>query len=359
MNLYLYNNKLEKIDKISRFKSLIWVRRYNEAGEFELYIPAGDTDISKFEEDQFLIREDDETVMIVEHIGLPEDELNGDFLIVSGRSAESLLTRRVNQSRLPIKSYKGIYNASYDMVNNNFIDTAEERKIDLITLKTDYDADDPIVAKAINVSSDRFGAEVYENIKELCKTEECGFRMNKVQDKLQLSFYYGTDRSALQYVNPKVEFKPEFGNLVQSEYLLDTKTEKNSAFVAGEGEGTDRKTIIVGDASGLERKEMFVDARDISSTSDEKTMTEEEYKAALEKRANEKLSEASATETFDFEIDITRTYQYKKDFIVGDIVTCKNKYGIEATARIIEMSEIFDEQGTRKVPKMEGVKKYA
>lgn len=357
MNLYLYNERLEKIDKISRFSSLIWVRRFNEAGEFELTIPANDKYVSLFNDDQFLIREDDETIMLVEKIILPEDNENGDYLIVSGRSAEVLLDRRVNISRLPIGSYNGVYNAQKPMFEKNvLIGAGEQRKIDLIEYADDYDVNDPIVKQKLFISSDRLGESVYENTKETAKVNEKGFEFIKHGLKLQFRFYNGVDRSRKQSINPRVIFSPDFGNIIKSEYSLDTKKEKNSALVAGEGEGAERKTVLIGAETGLKRKEMFVDARDLSSTSGDVAMTEAEYLEALKNRGSEKISEARITETFDCEIDITRTYQYKKDFFVGDVVTCVNKYGLQANSRIAEISEFFDENGYEIVPKVEGVK---
>ncbi|MDT2284838.1 hypothetical protein P7H17_00070 [Paenibacillus larvae] len=41
--------------------------------------------------------------------------------------------------------------------------------------------------------------------------------------------------------------------------------DKNIAVVAGQGEGEDRKIVTVGTSTGLNRHEMFVDARDVGT----------------------------------------------------------------------------------------------
>lgn len=354
MDLYLLNNQLDKIAHISAFTSLIWVRRYNEAGEFELYVSAKTMDIRIFKEDQFLIRSDDSTVMVIEKIQLPEDVEKGDYLIVSGRSAESLLDRRVNMTRFVVGEYASLYDAIYPLLDINILANAEpDRQIPILACTQPSDRE----TSPIYITGDRFGANLYEYTRDTCKGSQSGFDVQLVGKKLMIGFYKGVDRSIAQSINPHVVFSPDFGNLLTSEYKLDREDEKNIAFVAGEGEGAARKTAIVGTGNGLKRKELYVDARDLSSSQevDDQTvqMPDEEYQKLLENRGIEKLAEHPLIETFDFAIDISRTYRYKIDFNVGDIVTGKNKYGIMSDARIIEMSEVFDSTGYKLVPKME------
>lgn len=354
MDLYLLNNQLDKIAHISAYTSLIWVRRYNEAGEFELYVSAQSMDIKIFEEDQFLIRSDDSTVMVIEKIQLPEDVEKGDYIIVSGRSAESLLDRRINMTRFTVGEYASLHDAVYPLLDSNILANAgADRQISILACEQSSVRD----SNPVYVTGDRFGVNLYDYTRDTCKNAKSGFDMQLVDKKLMIGFYKGIDRSISQTINPHVVFSPDFGNLLTSEYELDRSSEKNIAFVAGEGEGTARKTVIVGASTGLKRKELYVDARDLSSSQEVNDQTvqmpDDEYQKLLENRGIEKLAEHPLIETFDFTIDISRTYRYKIDFNVGDVVTGKNKYGISSDARIVEMSEVFDSSGYKLVPKME------
>jgi len=58
-------------------------------------------------------------------------------------------------------------------------------------------------------------------------------------------------------------FSAEFRNLDALNIADDISLYKNVAYVAGSGEGLDRTIIIVGNTTGSERREMYVDARDI------------------------------------------------------------------------------------------------
>lgn len=114
---------------------------------------------------------------------------------------------------------------------------------------------------------------------------------------------------------------------------------KNVALVGGEGEGLERKLRQVGNVSGLERREVFIDAGSASSEGDLV-----DYYDALINEGKEKLSEMTAKITFEGEVDTTN-YRYKIDYDLGDIVTVKNKYGVTISARIVEIIETWDNEG--------------
>ena len=65
------------------------------------------------------------------------------------------------------------------------------------------------------------------------------------------------------------------------------------------------------------------------------------------------LAEYGAVTSFEGEIEPNITFIYKQDYFLGDIVTIKNNYGIQARARIVEVIEVDDENGYRIEPKFE------
>lgn len=75
--------------------------------------------------------------------------------------------------------------------------------------------------------------------------------------------------------------------------------------------------------SGLSRRELFVDARDLQSGSDsESPMTPEEYAAALTGRGLEKLAENQLVRSFSAVVRTHQpTYVYGVDFFLGDTIT--------------------------------------
>lgn len=89
------------------------------------------------------------------------------------------------------------------------------------------------------------------------------------------------------------------------------------AIVAGSGEGTERKVVRLNDdLMGLDRRELFVDAKDLSTTTSEgETIPESEYMEQLKQRGSEKLSENKIDITNSCEIDPDGMFKFNKDFL--------------------------------------------
>ena len=100
--------------------------------------------------------------------------------------------------------------------------------------------------------------------------------------------------------------------------------------------------------SGLELREMFVDARDMSSNNGD--ISAGDYMLMLSERGMEKLMQRDVTQSFEAEIAPQMTYHYKTDYNLGDIVTVTNEYGVTATPRIVEIIECWDDTGYKAIP---------
>mgnify|MGYP002570552083 FL=1 len=121
---------------------------------------------------------------------------------------------------------------------------------------------------------------------------------------------------------------------------------KTVTLVGGEGEGAGRRYTTVGGGSGLNRRELFTDARDISSNvGSDDALTDAEYMAQLQQRGKEKLAENVSITSFEGETETTIMFQYGKDFFNGDIVQIANEYGHETKARILEIVRSEDKDG--------------
>lgn len=66
------------------------------------------------------------------------------------------------------------------------------------------------------------------------------------------------------------------------------------------------------------------------------------YDVYLLNRGREKLAEYGRVITFDASILPDVTYQYKRDYDLGDLITIENKFGIRSIARISEIVEVND-----------------
>ena len=77
------------------------------------------------------------------------------------------------------------------------------------------------------------------------------------------------------------------------------------------------------------------------------------YSVYLLTRGYEKLSEFGQIVSFSGTVEPSTTFEYKKDYFLGDKVTVENEFGISAEARIVEIVEVADENGYRVEPKFE------
>lgn len=77
------------------------------------------------------------------------------------------------------------------------------------------------------------------------------------------------------------------------------------------------------------------------------------YEVYLLNRGYEKLAEHGDITSFEGIVEPDTTFKYKRDYFLGDKVTVRNEYNIEATARIVEVMEIFDDNGHSVEPKFE------
>jgi hypothetical protein len=158
-------------------------------------------------------------------------------------------------------------------------------------------------------------------------------------------------------------FSPQFDNLASSDYEWSNKEYKNVALVLGEDEGTDRRSLVVGQSSssGFDRRELYVDARDIQSEvydddGEQSTLPDDEYNALLQQRGEEKLAEVPLTNKISGEADTAAMFQYGVDFNMGDIVQVENEYGITSCSRVTEFVESMSSgEGVRRYPTFEAI----
>lgn len=334
MDIYVLNSDLEQLAIIDSFKSLIWTKRYYTCGDFELCMAADLEKLKFLQPDNFLIREDDETVMVIEKIEAHYDSDEGALFIVSGRSLESLLTRRVCSHIVSINTpdvvsgIKTLIEAETPSHNSS-----EYRSIPHLVIDDSFTVEERLKTQFT-------GDVLLDAVTAICKTYKIGLKMTISGSDIVLAFYAG-QRSAAVFSN-------EFDNLINSRYLFDRETVANFAYVGGQGEGISRTVVEMAaytpPATGLNRREIWVDARDIDDTD------ESLYLQLLIQRGRQKLAENQVVQTFEAEIEPFSSFKYKVDFNLGDIVTVQNEYGITANPRIVEIVESWDETGYTMIP---------
>lgn len=336
MNVMLYDKNFVMQKVFDTYKSLVWADRYSTYGDFELYF-AMDPDLLNYvKHDYYLAIDKSEHWMIIEGIKIQTDIEDGNLLVVTGKSLESILSRRIIWGQ---QTFTGsLQNAIEKMLKDSIISPSDSsRNIpNFIFQKTD----DPRIT-ALTIDAQYTGDNLYDVVSGLCEEASIGFKI-VLNDSNQFVFslYAGDDRSYDQVNNPYVVFSPDFDNIINSNYLNSIADYKNITLVAGEGEGNARKTLTVKSKSfqtGLYRRELFTDARDISSNVNGGTLTTAQYNEKLKTRGNDNLKDHKVSTAFEGEVDAVNSFVYGTDFFVGDIVQITNEYSNEGKACISEL----------------------
>jgi hypothetical protein len=342
MDITVLDTNLNAIKIIDCYESFIWTDRYNSYGDFELYTTITDDILDYLKQGYYLKYKDSEHVMIIETIQITSDIEDGDHIKITGRSLESILDRRIVWGLKTINT--SLQSGIKTLINESIISPSNsDRKISNFIFEDSTDS----TITSLKLEAQYTGDNLYDVITSLCEEQSLGFKIT-INNKKQFVFklYNGTDRSYNQNEVSYVIFSPNFENIINSNYIESNTALKNVTLIGGEGEGSERRYASVGDYSGLERRELFTDARDISSDiGDNETLSEKEYISLLEQRGQEKLAENVDSVSFEGEVDTTQMFKYGEDFFVGDIIQIADDYGHEIKARISEIVSSEDNTG--------------
>lgn len=380
--LYLLDGELNKRHIIDTYSSVIWTPRYNTLGDCELVIQASQDNFKKLKECRYISRDDDEMVCEIKKIEIQTDEENGDQIIVTGTDIKDILNKRIVMNQT---NFNGLVEDYIRMlITDAFINPKDpNRKISNFVLADKQGFTETIREQ---VTYDYIG----DKIQELCQQFGWGYKVTVKNGNFVFSLYKGKDKS--QYIT----FSQNYDNISTTDYQEDNSNIKNVALIAGEGEGVDRKTTTIGNEEGINRNELYVDARDVSSTIDydellnnypngienainnviyyqvngtniailtkdekgevsEVKLCDDIYTENLKSVGKEKMAEYVSVTSFTGDIIVGVNYKYKEDYNLGDIVNILNEYGMSVNARITEIIESRDDNGYTMEPTFENI----
>lgn len=333
-----------QILEIDDIVSVIWTDRYYSPGDFELVVPASPKNIAAIKKG-YLVgilrdRQIEQKAAIIEKVERSADEEGHRRIIASGRFLGAYLYRRIisNQTICTNLTLWGIISklATENAINDT---VRTDRNFGNITLSASSD-EGPTIESA-QFTGQNLGAQ----ISELCEAYKTGWRVKKVGALYQIEMYAGLDRTTSQSTNQPAVFSDEDGSLQSITYSENDSDRVTSAKVAGEGQGTARKTAWLEYGytipAGYDRYEAYVDARDLSTNDGEIDI--EEYKKMMAARGREAIRETEhileASATFG-------PMKYGTDVNLGDLCTIKSTaLGLEIDARLVEVIESIDETG--------------
>lgn len=352
MEFMVLDTDLTSIDVLDTYSSMIWTDRYYTYGDFEIYTELSLKNFQMLQKNRYIQSSESDHLMIIETRKTETDAEDGNWFLVSGRSLESILDRRIVWEQTILDGY---LESQYEKIlNQNIINPKDSnRKIPNFIFKKSGDSR----IEEMKIQAQYTGDNLLELTVAICKERGIGFSitLNDITGNFEFQFYMGEDRSYDQILNPYVVFSPSFENIVNSNYRQSNVNLKTIALVAGEDQGSNRKTTTVDASSdkptGINRRELYVDARDLSSDDENgNSLSNSNYIALLKKRGEEKLLDYKESNMFDGQVETTVLYRYEEDFFMGDLVQLEDEFGTESKSRIVEYIYSEDQKGINYYP---------
>lgn len=363
LQFYVLDSNFSVLGIIDIYKSAIWTERFYVSGDFELYVPNTDAyydllQVQENGENRYLMREDDHSKLgLLETVKYTHDVDSGDMILASGHTDDYILHSRVFYEQTTLVG--GLEQAVRYMVRNSLIHDdlgQSQRNVSNMNLGN-------VVGLAGDVNVQYFGQYLDEEIEKLTKAYSFGYRMDFDYDTKQLTFNLlkSTDRSLDQSVNDPVVFSASLDNLTQSEFVQGIYP--NLAYAIGYGSGVERYVGIYHSGttpSGLNRKEHYVDGKDISDNGT--ALNALTYMSLLTSQAKDALDICkNGSEAVTGSVIPDMTYKLGVDYFLGDIVQIIVMVGTDRKMkkslkqRVVEIIECCDENGYSCIPTFETV----
>lgn len=262
---YVLDEDFMKVGLVQKYYSFIWTDRFLECGDFEIVVPYSKENTELYKKDYYISCNRSDKVMIIEAIKVSVSPENGDQMMITGRSLESILDRRViindvtydehfvpkyvlsNESQiLNVLNEIVIDNcALYSRNNSNImcstnrysinspINQAQKRALPMDFLgyiygnSTSYLPDHLKTGIAVY---NGIGATVLDAIQDICADCKLGFMIlcNFDEKRFKMLIYDGDDKSN------EVFFSIEKKNIVNYDTSSSSEDFKNYVYVKGD-----------------------------------------------------------------------------------------------------------------------------
>lgn len=323
MDVYIFSEELELIGHTDVMSSGIWTNKFTDVGTFEFWAPLDEKHTELLKETRLVYMMEHKSAGVIELIEKESSDADST-LHVGGRLLKCYLDRRV-----VYPSFNKTAQASEvarELVKVNCISPSDSKRV---IPNLELKAGDPKYGESVSLQ--KTGGSLLNAEIDFLKANSLGsiVDFDPEKKKLTYSVLQGKNRTIDQNTNDPVLLSTDMDSILKSSYEYDESEEKNFAYVAGEGEGSSRKVTSVGEtSSGLARKELYVDARDIQSTKTDEsgnttTIPTSEYEAMLKTRGKEKLKEYAVAKNFETTIrtDDLAGFVFDKDYFLGDTIT--------------------------------------
>lgn len=374
--LWIFNENLRRVGLLRQYEMAQWSNKFRDIGTFSINARYADENLFLLDKTKtyyvLLYMSNDKTKSDnwntlhnvfgkVEKVSKENDE-DADYpstIKIEGRLMPFLFSKRVIAGTFDYKNMELIAYVT-DLITRCFGKNTER----YIDMNISYQKDNKVYKDTL-ITKQITGGQLWEEMSDYFEQYKLGIVIApKINKTFELSSVYGEYLSGLSNVAGfevliktgvdrtrgnglnTVIFSKSLSNIKRASYSYDSESDMNVAYVAGEGEGVERKWYEIqkdseNKKSAWNREELWIDARDIQSEGeDDTTLTDEEYNKLIEQRAYEKFQENAVMDEYSATVnEHNQRYVYMRDYDLGDWVTIQDRdLSIEIDAQIVEVT---------------------
>lgn len=360
MDIFKFNNttnqmRMDSGEIINDIKSIMWVERYRDAGEFTIVAPVNSDVRSKLSIGSFISHMNTTEIMIVENHEIKDSSSSESNVTITGRSFETILESRVVGANIasphsgtlvdfPIAAHPTWEQAVILILSHmgaSVLNTDDS--IPYIQTTSSVTGTGVSIPRAIKRGS------LYSAVMDLLAIDNLGIKSLRPvigsNPNTVINIHKGVDRSNTVIVSHGS------GEIETADYLWSNKKLKNAALVTGKW--VEILVYAPSTAKNYNRRMMFVSASDIDQDytsaptgSDLTTVVN-----GLTQRGYEALASQKSMAITNADVSReARKHIFRKDYDLGDLVTIQGDYNERTVMRVTEYVESEDETGASGYP---------
>ena len=339
--LWIFNENLRRVGSLRKYEMAQWNNKFRDIGTFSInarYVDENLFLLDKTKSDSWNTLHN--VFGKIEKVSKENDE-DADYpstIKIEGRLMPFLFSKRVIAGTFDYKNMELIAYVT-DLITRCF-EKNTERYIDM---NISYQKDNKVYENTL-ITKQITGGQLWEEMSDYFEQYKLGIVIApKINKTFELSSVYGEHLSGLSNVAGfevliktgvdrtrgnglnTVIFSKSLSNIKRASYSYNSESDMNVAYIAGEGEGAERKWYEIQKDSenkrnAWNREELWIDARDIQSEGeDDTTLTDEEYNKLIEQRAYEKFQENSVMDEYSATVnEHNQRYVYMRFRRLGD-----------------------------------------
>lgn len=359
-DIRVFDKELNPLGIVDEMATLIWDIRYFQVGEVKILAPVTEANRKLLtvghvviKHDEYIDYEDGEgrpwrraaEIKVVRYqkdfTGQEQIEAQGDMLPV-------WLNQRVITPQIQLNgTCQTVVNAL--LARNIGANAAASRRFPQFQMLHQED----LGGSPFDYTNDSLKA-LGDEVRDVCQQGKIGYDI-LVSERDRLYGFYLYDGKNLTSGNSEGNapciFSRDFDNVNEQEYEDSLLNLKNCAYVRGASDSQQVQEVVIvdeGGQSGLELREVLVDATDMERTAEDASGESHDipvaaYRAMLASRGHTELASMIENYTFESDINIRSNLKYKEDFDLGDRVTCvERRWGITINSRITAIKQTFE-----------------